>query len=530
MGNLPNFHLPSALSLGSEQAGVVRTLKRRIVSALVLLIVAASLLLLAPERLRRRPAFATSKFFRSPHSVGPVLIRPVQIPYNPSLFGLDAPVEWYSNSLASAVPWTNPIRWPILLTSSRLLKEAEPLPLHVFPRVIKLPSHAPNPSDLIFGMATTAQRASVLSELWPVWLGAKDEEGEEGPIAVVVLPQEDHEGGDESAATNLSNKLKKDRGLNNVLLTTSWLGQSARYEMRYFGMLRDMEDAAHKAGRQPLWYIVSDDDTLWTDERMLRRALSNHDPNQSWLLGSSSEGISQINQFGNMAFGGAGIIISRGLCKEMLKIHADCVEQSKNVFGGDEMYSLCAARAAGNGKTKETVVTQLTSLHQLDLPGDGTGFFQSGFPFLSLHHLWHGWTDAFAREHQTSFQGPDNALNHLLLLQQAAQILGGDNFMRRGVYNDGREMVTLGYTVVRFDVPLRREDFRSIEKTWSGDSDYPLRFPTRPRIIETDQVGTGGKRTYYLSEIRASKSNPKAFSFIHRDRWGEYAVITWRED
>ena len=135
----------------------------------------------------------------------------------------------------------------------------------------------------IFGMATTAQRASVLSELWPVWLGAKDEEGEEGPIAVVVLPQEDHEGGDESAATNLSNKLKKDRGLNNVLLTTSWLGQSARYEMRYFGMLRDMEDAARKAGRQPLWYIVSDDDTLWTDERMLRRALSNHDPNQSWL-------------------------------------------------------------------------------------------------------------------------------------------------------------------------------------------------------------------------------------------------------
>ncbi|PLW43118.1 hypothetical protein PCANC_14414 [Puccinia coronata f. sp. avenae] len=528
MGKLPSFHLPSTLSLGSEQTGAVRTIKRRILSFLFVFCIAACLLLLTPRNFRR-PSFASSELYTSANSLGPVIVRPVEIPYSPSLFGLDAPVEWYKASLASAVPWTNPIQWPILLTSTRLLKEAEPLTLHVFPRVIKLDSHAPSPSDLIFGMATTAQRASVLSELWPAWLNAMDD-GSEPPLCVVVLPQEDFDGGEKSAASGLSQKLQEGRGLKNVLLTTSWLGQSARYELRYFGMLRDMEEAACKADRQPLWYIVGDDDTLWTDERMLRRELSNHDPNQSWLLGSSSEGISQINQFGHMAFGGAGIIISRGLCKEMLKVHADCVEQTKNVFGGDEMYSLCAARAVGNGKTKETVVTHLDSLHQLDLPGDGTGFFQSGLPFLSLHHLWHGWTDAFAREHRTNFDRSDNALNHLLLLQQAAKVLGGDNFMRRGVYNNGREMITLGYTVVIFDTPLRPEDMRTIEKTWSGDSDYPLRFPTRPRIIETDQVGTGGKRTFYLCEIRPSPSDPKAFSFIHRDRWGDYAVITWKEE
>jgi hypothetical protein len=99
----------------------------------------------------------------------------------------------------------------------------------------------------------------------------------------VVLPQEDFDGGEKSAASGLSQKLQEGRGLKNVLLTTSWLGQSARYELRYFGMLRDMEEAARKADRQPLWYIVGDDDTLWTDERMLRRELSNYDPNQSWL-------------------------------------------------------------------------------------------------------------------------------------------------------------------------------------------------------------------------------------------------------
>lgn len=398
--------------------------------------------------------------------------------------------------------------------------------------MIELDDRAPQPSDLIFGMTTIAQRASVISELWPSWLGSPTESGQ-APLCVIVLPRSDFGKGDDddqSPAGLFSKTLKDSRGLKNVRLMSSWLGEGARYELRYFGMLREMEETARESKRQPKWFIVSDDDTLWTDERMLRRELGNYDPDQPWLLGASSEGISQIQQFGSMAFGGAGIIISSGLCKKMLEIHADCVEETKNVFGGDEMYSLCAARAAGDGKTKETVVTQLTSLHQLDLPGDGTGFFQSGFPFLSLHHLWHGWTDAFAREHKTSFDRPDNALNHLLLLQQAARILGGDNFMRRSVYDNGRELLTLGYTVTRFDVPLKPAEMGVIEKTWSGDSEYALRFPTRPRIIETEEVGTGGKRTYYLCEIRTSNSDPSSFTLVHRDRWGNHAEIVWRQD
>jgi hypothetical protein len=48
-------------------------------------------------------------------------------------------------------------------------------------------------------------------------------------------------------------------------------------------MLRDMNEAARQADREPLWYIVGDDDTLWTDERMLRRELSKYDPSQSWF-------------------------------------------------------------------------------------------------------------------------------------------------------------------------------------------------------------------------------------------------------
>lgn len=60
----------------------------------------------------------------------------------------------------------------------------------------------------------------------------------------------------------------------------------------------------------------------------------------------------------------------------------------------------------GKGTTKETVVTQIDSLHQMDVPGDGTGLFQAGLPFMSLHHLWHGWTDAFGESQNLQLFSP----------------------------------------------------------------------------------------------------------------------------
>ncbi|KAI7949808.1 hypothetical protein MJO28_008629 [Puccinia striiformis f. sp. tritici] len=45
----------------------------------------------------------------------------------------------------------------------------------------------------------------------------------------------------------------------------------------------------------------------------------------------------------------------------MRKILADCVEQTKNMFEGDEMYSVYAVQQERlDERTKETVVTQLT--------------------------------------------------------------------------------------------------------------------------------------------------------------------------
>ncbi|PLW29811.1 hypothetical protein PCANC_21034 [Puccinia coronata f. sp. avenae] len=45
-------------------------------------------------------------------------------------------------------------------------------------------------------------------------------------------------------------------------------------------------------------------------------------------------------------------------------------------------------------------------------------------------HLWHGWSDAFARQPQTTSDRSENALKHLLLLEPAAKICGGTTLCR----------------------------------------------------------------------------------------------------
>ncbi|CAH7670230.1 hypothetical protein PPACK8108_LOCUS4941 [Phakopsora pachyrhizi] len=316
-----------------------------------------------------------------------------------------------------------------------------------------------------------------------------------------------------------------------------------RYELKYFGMIRDMDQVAKLRGRRPDWYVISDDDTVWTDQRMLRKQLGRFDPSEPKLIGSFSEGLNQLKQFGTMAYGGAGIIISRSLASKILMIHEECLRDLKDVFGGDEMYSSCAARAIGNGTTKNTVVTNLISLHQMDIPGDATGFFQSGLPFLSLHHLWHSWTIPFGnKEHTTEFKESDLNLNQILLLQKSAKILGFNNFLKRSIYSSGKDLITLGYSITRFKEAIRLEDLEKIENTWSEG--YQLRFMTRELIHEVEENSNGKifeendedrnrKRTFYLSEIKRIDDGDdederfllKNYLWIHVDKFGEKVIL-----
>lgn len=116
-------------------------------------------------------------------------------------------------------------------------------------------------------------------------------------------------------------------------------------------------------------------------------------------------------------------------------------------------------------------------------------------------------------------------MNQILLLLKAARFLGGDNLFRRSVHNNGSELINLGYSITFFDQPLSPQDLNSVEYTWSYDA-YQLRYPSRARILEKDQSGEGGKRTYYLSDIQLGSDGQSA-TFVHLDRFKNQLDLIW---
>lgn len=82
------------------------------------------------------------------------------------------------------------------------------------------------------------------------------------------------------------------------------------------------------------WYIFGDDDTFWLDIRTLRRMLAKYDSKKELFIGAPSEAKAQIDSFGRMAFGGAGILVSDALMLKMFTIWDDCHDRFKHVFGG----------------------------------------------------------------------------------------------------------------------------------------------------------------------------------------------------
>ena len=62
------------------------------------------------------------------------------------------------------------------------------------------------------------------------------------------------------------------------------------------------------------------------------------------------------------------------------------------------MLTHCAADAMARD-VKDALTLEETT-HQLDIRGDGTGFFQSGFLFTSIHH-WGSWFTLFPPWHES---------------------------------------------------------------------------------------------------------------------------------
>lgn len=134
------------------------------------------------------------------------------------------------------------------------------------------------------------------------------------------------------------------------------------------------------------WIGIIDDDTFFPSLPRMLEALTPSDPSMPWYIGGLTERHLGISTEGFKAWGGAGIFLSVPLLTLLAENHDTCISMSRT--WGDALWRDCIFNI-----TSPTVhLTRLDGLHQLDMFGDLSGWYESGMEStpLSLHH-WKSW-------------------------------------------------------------------------------------------------------------------------------------------
>ena len=223
-------------------------------------------------------------------------------------------------------------------------------------------------SNMIFGVQTTISRLrDTLKHLnrWLPYTGAR-------LYCIVKQDEGTH------AQQNDMNALQKEfrsKGMNVTLLHP--VRVKDHFEQRYFSLVSVMY-AARDA--QTEWMITIDDDTFFPSLDRLKNELHHLDPRKEHYLGALSEDWGAVNMYGLMAFGGASIIMSVPMVKILDEHKHECADHPRT-SAGDITIMDCICRFS------TTKLTNIPELYQMDIKQDRSGFYESGRPILSIHHV-----------------------------------------------------------------------------------------------------------------------------------------------
>lgn len=316
------------------------------------------------------------------------------------------------------------------------------------------PTTPVNASNMVFGMATTLDRLEDSRHHIARWLahtGAK-------LFVVVIKPDKGNEASDEEIS--IKQGAMRDQGMDVTLVRP--LSKDEMFTESYFSLVKVMY--THRS-EESSWFVLMDDDTFFPSMQALLAMLGKYDPNQQHWVGALSEMWWSVGRYGMMAFGGAGIFLSRGLAAVLDGEYETCTTEMHKAAGGDERVMRCIY-----GHT-ETKLTYEPALHQMDIFGDLSGVYESGrFP-LSLHH----------------WKGGDYPVNLMSLVSDVC----GDCFLQRWQF--GKDTVlSNGYSIAQYPEGEYANglDFRKAEETWDSHTveesvnpgTWHSMSPSRPRL------------------------------------------------
>lgn len=254
-----------------------------------------------------------------------------------------------------------------------------PVPKSPYPKSV-------DASDFLFGISTTYERLmdkeiGPMKE-WAHWL-TNGQAGSNGAGLILRLIDAS------SSQLEQTRETMMEMGMDvKVYASDSSLEMAARYLSLLPALYNDPSSKDRK------WLVMCDDDTFFPSMHALIDRLSIYDTDIDQYIGTFSEDILNIQRHGSQAFGGAGVFFSLSLAEKIARLYNQCstkekIEESNTGWGpqGDILLRKCIYEHT------EVRLSLLRDLHQLDIQGDPSGFYEAGLAPLSLHHfkggIWH---------------------------------------------------------------------------------------------------------------------------------------------
>lgn len=354
-----------------------------------------------------------------------------------------------------------------------------PIPMKV---EVPQPPKMADASHIDFGVATTLGRLNESLDQFAHWAGYTRTR-----IFALVEPDDSDNGVHEV-------KVKAEELGINLFITES----EDDYLRRYFALIPLLEEHMRE---QTKWACIIDDDTFFLSMPALVKALGEYDHTKSMYIGALSDSLPQIAVFGMIAYGGAGVFLSRPLLSDLAIVYSECEMMT---YTGDRRIGMCIY---------QFTTTRLTldhRLHQLDLMHDASGFFESGRePPLSVHH-WKSWFHA-----------------DMPKLSVVSDVCGDSCLLRQWHFSDSW-VLTNGFSVVQYSFPPEVGD-QTMEMTWephNGANDESYLHELGPLRRKDDD-----KISYRLEDAVLRDDGRVTQWYIMRDsRAGdEILELTWRK-
>lgn len=281
------------------------------------------------------------------------------------------------------------------------------------------PKTPPDASHMIFGMATLLDRLELSIIDLQRWLAHTNAE------LIIIAMGPDETDPDPGQMAEMQSRMRS-LGLKVTIVTR--FGEEDSMPERYFSLIKLMYESRNEGTK---WMAVIDDDTFVPSMHSLIEMLERYDADERYYIGAMSEEWWAVVRYGFMAFGGAGVFLSTPLAA-VLDTHYDECRQRSRAGAGDMRIRECIVWHT------DTKLTHVPGLHQIDMHGDRSGFFESGRLQLSLHHWKEGWWDE--QGYGTWFP---MAAMHLV-----ADVCG-DCFLQRWQF-DGDMVLSNGYSIAEY--------------------------------------------------------------------------------